>query len=223
MSQLDYHEARLLAFWQRHAVLICAGAALVVLVVALLAGYRMVADREAEQASARYESMHALLREQEADAALETLAQFIAAEPNGYGALAQYRRARLLYEEKGEWEEASAILQTIADNGFLPLPIRDIARLSAAYVQLSHAPANAMAPLLAPLLDEAHPMRHAAREAMAWAWFLEEDYLSARRYLQLIVAASAIPPTMRRRCEALLSVVQRHLYPDKIPQNFEAG
>ena len=223
MSQLDYHSARLLAFWQRHYVLICAGAVLLVLAVGLLTGYRMVADREAEQASARYENMHGALREQEGDAALDMLAQFIAAEPNGYGVLAQYRRARRLYEEQGEWEEASTILKTIAANGFLPQPIRDMARLSAAYVQLSHAPAGEIAPLLERLLADAHPMRHAAREAMAWALFLEEEYLAARRYLQLVMDAPEVSPSMRQRCAALLAVVQRHLYPNKIPQNFEAG
>ena len=223
MSQLDYHEARLLAFWQRHYVLICAGAVLVIVVAGLFSGYRMVADREAEQASARYEKMHADLRDQEADAALETLADFIAAEPNGYGVLAQYRRARLLYQEEGDWEAARASLQEIAANGFLPQPIRDLARLSAAYVQLSHAPAAEIAPLLEPLLKDAHPMRHAAGEAMGWALFLEEDYLAARRHLQRVAAAPAITPAMRRRCEALLAVIQRHLYPDKIPQTFEAG
>ena len=223
MSQLDYHSARLMQFWQRHYVLICAGAALLVLAVGLLTSYRMVADREAESASGRYEAMHAALREQEGDAALDTLAEFIAAEPNAYGVLAQYRRARRLYEERGEWEEASAILKTVAANGFLPQPIRDMARLSAAYVQLSHAPASEIEPLLTRLLADSHPMRQASGEAMAWALFLEGEYLGARGDLQLMVAAPEVGPSMRQRCAALLAVVQRHLYPNKIPQDFEPG
>ena len=80
----------------RYGLLVIGGAVGIVLLVAIIVGYRAFQQSQNEAASLRYEALLQQIGEEEAGAQFEALSSFAREETNGYGVLAAIGAARAL-------------------------------------------------------------------------------------------------------------------------------
>ena len=124
----DLRRDRWQALWDRYGLLVICGAVGIVLLVAIIVGYRAFQQSQNEAASLRYEALLQQIGEEEAGAQFEALSSFAREETNGYGVLAAFGAARAA-AENGDFTAALAGFDALAARGDLARPMRDYARL----------------------------------------------------------------------------------------------
>ena len=200
-------------FWTKHQNLIFA---LAVLIVLATAGYRFYEYRSlqaAEAAGAAFQQALDLDRDGKAADARAALAKVVADAPGGYRALARFADAALT--AKSDPKAGAAAYDALAADGSLDPLFRDAARLRAALARLSAGDAEAAKSQLETLATPTGVFRNTARLTLGAIAIQAKDYTTAGKWLDLVVADPAAPPSERQSAESLLGVVASNAVPGK--------
>ena len=209
----DLRRDRWQAIWDRYGLLVIGGAVAIVLLVAIVVGYRAYQQSQNEAASLRYEDLLQQMGEAESSARLELLSAFAQQEANGYGVLAAFGAARAA-AENADFTAALAGFDALAARGDLARPMRDYARLQAAIVLVNQkADADDIAARLARLFDEGNALRPIARDILALAYFTKDAPLKARELYAEQLADPDATPFSKQRAQIMLSEVEAKLRP----------
>ena len=199
------------ALWDRYGLLVIGGAVGIVLLVAIVVGYRAFQQSQNEAASLRYEALLQQIEEEGSAAKFELLNSFALEETNGYGVL---RWGAGTAAENGDFTTALAGFDALAARGDLAAPMRDYARLQAAIVLVNQkASADDIAARLARLFDEGNALRPIARDILALAYFTKDAPLKARELYAEQLADPDATPFSKQRAQIMLSEVEAKLRP----------
>ena len=209
----DLRRDRWQALWDRYGLLVIAAAVGIVLLVAIVVGYRAFQQSQNEAASLRYEGLIQQIEEEDSATKFELLNTFAQEENNGYGALAAFGAARAA-SENGDFTAALAGFDALAARGDLARPMRDYARLQAAIVLVNQkANADDIAARLARLFDDDNALRPIARDILALAYFTKDAPLKARELYAEQLADPDATPFSKQRAQIMLSEVEAKLRP----------
>ena len=209
----DLRRDRWQALWDRYGLLVITAAVGIVLLVAIVVGYRAFQQSQNEAASLRYEALIQQIEEEDNATKIELLNTFAQEENNGYGALAAFGAARAA-SENGDFTAALAGFDALAARGDLARPMRDYARLQAAIVLVNQkANADDIAARLARLFDDDNALRPIARDILALAYFTKDAPLKARELYAEQLADPDATPFSKQRAQIMLSEVEAKLRP----------
>jgi hypothetical protein len=206
------------AAWSKYGRYIIATAvAIVVLVALVIAGTSYLRGQE-EAASQRYDALLETLVDLDTQAKIAPLETFVAAEDNGYGALARFTAA-LAHAEQSQNNAASAdaaitSFDALADNSSLPDSLRDLAKLQSAIVLLdSQGSLQDIELRLDALLDDDNGLQPMARETMALAYMVNDKPLKARELFKAQIGDARVTSLSRERASIMLESLTGALTP----------
>lgn len=191
--------------WDRYGLYVVAAAVLLVLAVAGWRGWEWYAARQAAEASARFETAMQLSRDgkpAEAEKAFEEIANDSA---GGYRTLARFRAAA--EAGKADAKAGVAAFDAIAADTSLEGPMRDIARLQAAYLLVDTGSVAEIRSRMDPLAVPGGAFRHSANEVIGLAHYRAGEYEQAAKVFAAIVSDPETPPALRQRAQVMNALV----------------
>lgn len=171
----DLRRDQATAIWKKYGTYIIGAVLLLVLVVAAHWGWTKYATNRQMQASADFLSAASTSDLK----ARETALAKVAAEGGVYGVLARFRLAETAIEA-GDKAKARGILGEIAKDGDADKPLRDLALIQAALLELEVGKPEAAADLVKDLTQEGEPYRLSALEVTGLAALAAGDNEKAR-------------------------------------------
>ncbi len=123
---------------------------------------------------------------------------------SGYAALAQFRRAASL-AAADERDAAIAVFAAIYNDGATPQPMRDLARLRAAYLSLQDG-RDIVLGHLGPLTESDGAYGPYADEVAGLAALKAEDYETALSLFSTLASLPQTPPSLAQRAEEYLAL-----------------
>jgi hypothetical protein len=191
--------------WDRYGIYVVGAAVLLVLAVAGWRGWEWYAARQAAESSVRFEAAMQLSREgkpAEAEKAFEQIAKDGTA---GYRTLARFRDAG----EAGKTDAKAGVaaFDAIAADTSLEGPMRDIARVQAAYLLVDTASVAEIKGRMDALAVPGHAFRHSANEIIGLAHFRAGEVEQAARVFGAIVSDPETPPALRQRAQVVNALV----------------
>ena len=139
----------------------------------------------------------------------DALAAFQTLEADGYGAypvLAQMRAATL-QAQKGNTDAAIAAFKAISTNDAIVQPMRDAAKIRAAYLLVDTGTYEQVLAEVETLAVDGNGLRSSAREALGLAAYKAGDKTKAKDWLQQIVDDSQAPRGVANRARMVLDVM----------------
>ena len=211
--EADLRRDRWQAIWDRYGLLVIGGAVSIVLLVAIVVGYRAYQQSQNEAASLRYEDLLQQMGEADSAAQFKLLSAFARREANGYGVLADFGAARVA-AKNADFTAALAGFDALAARSDLTRSMRDYARLQAAIVLVNQkANADDIAARLVRLFDEGNALRPIARDILALAYLTKDAPLKARELYSEQLADPDATPFSKQRAQIMLSEVEAKLRP----------
>lgn len=189
--------------WSRYGNLFVA---LCLVVVAAVAGYKGWQYWQVKQSESAAETFFAAAKLAGAGKADDALKQFESIGHPGYGLLAQFRQAATL-AATGKPDEAVKIYDGLAANSAAAAPLRDLARIRAAYVLIDTANQEDLAQRVKPFDVTGDPWRHAAREIQALAAWRAADHAAADTMVKSMLGDPETPSGMRQRAQVLAELL----------------
>tara|TARA_A200000113_G_scaffold140682_1_gene126386 strand:+ start:1715 stop:2380 length:666 start_codon:yes stop_codon:yes gene_type:complete len=211
--EAELRSDRLKAFWDRY------GSAIIIVllaIVVLVAGTNIYSSYRTSQnikASERYEALIEQVGDANQETSIQLFSDFILAEDNGYGKIAAFHKARLLHQS-GDTDSAVEAYDILSDDGSLPTALNALAELSAASLLVGSIPASDLDARLQGLLRPDNAYRHSARELAGLAYFLSEEYLTAREIYDMALSDNELPESLRARI-----IIMRGLVVDELLNN----
>lgn len=200
----DVRNARLKALWDRFGLLVIGAAVALVVGTGVWVYWRDVQRVRREAAAEQFLAGEKLLLEgktAEAAAHFAKLAQ--SSEVEGYSLLARMKEAATKVEQ-GDMQGAVAQYDALAaDNGLDPL-LRAVAALKAAILLYDTASPDELTLRLTPLAAADGPMRHSAREMLAFLALRGGGTEAARKGFEALADDLAAPKGIRARAAEIL-------------------
>lgn len=192
--------------WKRFRPLIIGGAVVIVLGVA---GASLWEWWQAKQSSASGDRFIAAVKsasdgkQDDAVKALEALSK------DGFGAYPELARLRLatLKAEKGDAKGSIADFLAIGKDAAIPAPVRNAAKLRAAWLMIDNASYEELSSAVEELAAPTSPVRNSAREALGLSAFKAGNYAKAKEWLQLIVDDNDAPAGAKTRARTVLALI----------------
>jgi hypothetical protein len=200
----EVRRERLRKLWERYNGLILAVVVLVVAGVAGWRGYEYYQSKRAAESGAQFEAALSLAeagKSEEAIAAFDKIAQ---SGTSGYRVLARLRAAAVTAAR----DKAAAVkgFDAVAADSSVDSKLRDLAAIRAGFLLVDSAPLSEMQQRLEPLTGGQGTFRHTARELLALSAFREKDAAAIKRWADMITGDLESPAAMRGRVEALLAL-----------------
>lgn len=204
----DLRRDRIADAWVNYGRYVIGGAVSIVLLVASLTGYVAFETGQQEAVSARYDTLQADIAGADNEQKIARLLAFAETENNGYGALARFAAA-LNQAEIGQFDNALAGFDELADSIGLPESLQDYASLQAAIVLLDNGGALVdIEGRLDDLADDGNRLQPMAREVLALAYSAHDKPLEARDLLMQQIADGRVSSLTRARAEIMLQTVR---------------
>lgn len=203
----EVRSEKIAQIWKRFGNLIIAACVAVVLGVGGYKGWQYWQAQLAEKAGMEWYNAVALSeggKAAEADAAFD---QITKSGHKGYSVLAKLSQAARLGQD-GKIAEAVKTYDAVAADSSVDQPLRDLAKVRAAYLLVDSASVADLASRLKGLDDNTSSWRHAVREIMALAHIRAADYKAADEQLKLILADVATPAALRTRTVLVSAQIQ---------------
>jgi hypothetical protein len=202
----DYRRDRAIRFWTKYQYWFIGLAALVIVGTAAWRYYSHVRAEAAEAAGAKYEAALQLSSEgksAEAESAFEELARIA---PKGYANLARLRAADEIAgrDPQAAIKAYDALAAEPAYNDYF----REFARLRAAILDVDQGDPKEVDQRLALLGVEAFACHNTIHELQGLIALKRDDYTTAGRWFDAIVADPQASSALRQRAEAFLGLVQ---------------
>lgn len=195
------------AIWTRFGPLLFGGAVAIVLGTAAYVGYNHWTTTKASASGDQFLEALNLAAADKKDEALTALQDL---EKTGYGAypvLAQLRAATLLFQ-KGDAAGAVAAFDSASADKAVPMPLRDMAKLRAAYILVDTGSYDDVAKRVETLTADGNPMRHAARETLGLAAWKAGRTDDANKLFQQIADDGLAPANLRQRANTMLDLIR---------------
>ncbi len=201
---------KLTQLWDRFGTLFIAGCIGIVVVVGSFKGWQYWQAQLAEKAGMDWYNaitLSAAGKIAEADAAFDEITK---SGHKGYSVLAKLSQAARLGQD-GNKAEAVRIYDGVAAEAAVDQPLRDLARVRAAYLLVDTDSVSDLSSRLSGLDSENSSWRHAVREIMALAHVRASDFKAADEQLKLILADPATPAALRARTVLVSAQIQPQL------------
>jgi hypothetical protein len=198
--------------WERFGNVILGACIGVVLLVGGFKGWQYWQNKLAEEAGMEWYQAIRLAEEgkaAEADAAFDKISESGHA---GYAALAELSQAARLGQD-GKSEEAVALYDKVANDGSVDDPLRNLARVRAAYLLVDTADVADIRQRLSGLNNPQSSWRHGAREVLMLANVRRGDIKAADQLAAEILTDPATPAAMRARVQLVSAQLQSQLPP----------
>lgn len=201
----EVRREQLKKLWDRYSLYIIAVAVLLVASIAVWRGYEWWIGKQAAAAGAAFEQAVNLAeqgKQAEAQAAFDRLA---AEAPGGYAVLARLRAAAGLAGSKPE--DGVKAYDALAADPAIGTALQDLASVRAAMLRVDAAPFDEVQRRLEALATSDRAFRHSARELLALSAWHHQDFIAARKYIDMIASDAQAPPAMRNRVQILSALI----------------
>jgi hypothetical protein len=181
-----------------------AAAILVVLTIAAYTGWQRYTESYRAERARQYESVLQLVASGDAKAPDELAA--LAADDDGYGALARFQSAALK-AKAGDSAGAAAVYEQLAADGAVDQHLRDLAVILLALQTADTAAPDALTRRLEPLTEPGNPWRYSALEITAVLARRNGDTAKAQEILTGL-ADDLDAPALRQRATEMLAALK---------------
>jgi hypothetical protein len=191
--------------WKRFGRILIGIAVLVVLGTIGKVSYEYWRDSEASAAGDEFLAALTLARDGKKDEALAALGKL---EKEGFGSypvLARMRSASLLAETDAQG--AVNAFTAIAKDTSVPQPVRDAARLRAAYLLVDTGTYEQVSAEVEQLTTPQSATRHSAREVLGLSAYKHGDYARAKEWFDAILNDNETPRNIANRAQMLLDLI----------------
>lgn len=198
---------KLTQIWSRFGTLIVAGCIGIIVLVGSYKGWQYWQAQLAEKAGMEWYNaitLSAAGKTAEADAAFDEITK---SGHKGYSVLARLSQAARIGQD-GNKAEAVKIYDGVTADGAVDQPLRDLARVRAAYLLVDTDSVADLSSRLSGLDSENSSWRHAVREILALAHVRTSDFKAADEQLKLILADPATPAALRARTVLVSAQIQ---------------
>jgi hypothetical protein len=195
------------ALWDRYGSYAIGIAIVVVVATAAWVGWDYWTRSQANASGDRFSQALQLAKDGKAD---EALAELQTLEKDGYGAypvLARMRTATLLATQDKP-DEAVAAFDAVANDSSVPVAMRDMARLRAAYILVDTGSYDDVASRAEALTADGDPLRHSAREALALAAWKAGHGDDALKLFEQIASDAAAPRNAQQRATLMAELIR---------------
>lgn len=195
------------ALWDRYGPMAIAIAVLVVVGTGLFVAWEYWRETSANESGDQFSQALILANSGKND---EALVAFEALEKDGYGAypiLARMRSATV-QAEKGDFTAAVASFDAVAADTAIPVIIRDMARLRAAYLLVDHGSYADVSSRVEPLTADTNALRHSAREALGLAAWKDGKVADAQKLFEQVASDDGAPRNTRERATLLSELIR---------------
>ncbi len=202
----ELRQDRAKALFQSYGLWFIGIAVLVVLATAGWRGYEYWTTKQANSSGDAFSRALTLANSGKSD---EATAAFDKLEKTGYGAyplLARMRSATVL-ANKGDFKGAVAGFDDVAKDKSIPVSIRDIASLRAAYILVDHGSYTDVAARAEALTDDSNPLRFSAREALGLAAWKAGKSADALKLFDEITGDPSAPASVRQRANLMSELI----------------
>lgn len=201
----EVRREQLKKLWEKYSIYFIALMVLVVAGVAGWRGYAYLEGKKAAEAGAAFEKAVELSEQDKHADAEKAFAELAAKAPSGYRTLARLRAAA----EAASRDPAAAakMYDDIAADRSVGGEWQDLARLRAAGLVLDSASYADMQQRLEASAAPKSTFRHSAREMLALSAWRNNDMTAARKWLDAIGEDNETPPGLRSRAEALQALL----------------
>lgn len=203
----ELRSERAKAIWRRFGPFIIGAAIAVVLGTAANVAYNHWTSTQAAASGDEFLAALDLAAAGKNDEALTVLEKLQASGYGSYPALAQMRSASIL-ASKGDKVGAVAAYDKAAADQSVPAPLRDMAKIHAAYILLDTGSYDDVAKRVEVLSSDSHPMRHSAREAMGMAAWKAEKNDDAAKLFKQVADDPLAPANIRQRAHIMLELMR---------------
>jgi hypothetical protein len=201
----EVRREQLKKLWDKYSIYFIALMVLIVAAVAGWRGYQYLEAKKAAEAGAGFEKA-VELSEQDKHAEAETAFIELAAKaPSGYRTLARLRAAAELGAR--DPKAAAKMYDDLAADRSVGGEWQDLAKIRAAGLLLDSASYADMQQRLEPSATPKSTFRHSAREMLALSAWRNNDITAARKWLDAIAEDGETPPGLRSRAEALQALL----------------
>lgn len=201
----ELRQDKIKSAWRRFGKMVIALAVAIVLAVAAWTGYKTWAESRANASGDRFLAALDAARDGNTDEALKGLAALEADGTGAYPLLARFRSAALTAAK--DPKAAVTAFDAVAADSSVAQPLRDIAKLRAAYLLVDHGTYAEVATRAEVLSADGNPMRYSALEAMGLAAYKAGDNANAQKLFETITADSAAPESLTQRAQIMLSLI----------------
>lgn len=194
------------SIWNRYGKIIIGIAVAIIIAVAANTAWNWYADKQASASGDRFLEALTLANEGKNEEALAALGQL---QEDGYGqypVLARMRAATV--QANDDAAGAAAAFDTISADTSVPVALRDIAKLRAAYLMVDLGSYADVAGRAETLSADGNPLRHGAREALGLAAWKEKKYADAHALFKQISDDETSPPPARQRANMMLDLIR---------------
>jgi hypothetical protein len=187
------------------------GALIIIVAVAIVfgtAGWRGYQYWSGKQASASGDEFLSAMKLASENKPAEALAVYEKLEKDGYGAypvLARMRAATLTSEK--DPKAAAEQFASIGKDSSVAEPLRDAAKLRAAWLMVESEPYQAVSAQVEELTTGQNPMRHAAREVLGLSAYKNGDFKRAKEWYEAITSDQLTPANTGHRAQIMLDVM----------------
>lgn len=205
--QEDVRSAQLKALWDRYGILVIGAAVAIVVATGVGVYWQDMQRAKRELAAKEFLAGEKLLldgKPAEAVTHFSKLAQETGIE--GYALLARMKEAATKIDA-GNAPGAIAAYDALAADSGLDAALRAVASLKAAMLLFDTASADELKLRLAPLAKDDGPVRHSAREMLAFLALRENSVDAARKQFQQLADALDAPQGIRARAAEILQTL----------------
>jgi hypothetical protein len=195
--------------WRQYGKYVIAAAIALVAGVAAATAWEQYRHSLRVADEVRFATAKRLVEEGKKPDAAALFADLAGAGDSSYGILAKFHQAALR-AEAGETDAAAAIYRSLADDGGLSQPLRDLATLLLALLRVDNAGGDEAADLtrrLERLADGAGAWRHSANELLGLMAQKSGDAAKAKEYFRRVVDDAAAPQGARGRAAQMLAAL----------------
>ena len=201
----ELRQDKLKSVWRRFSTILISAAIAIILAVAAWTGYGSWSEGRANASGDRFLAALDAARAGNSDEALKGLTALEADGTGAYPLLARFRAATLTAAK--DPKAAVAAFDAVAADSSVAQPLRDIAKLRAAYLLVDHGTYAEVAARAEALSADGNPMRYSALEAMGLAAYKAGDNANAQKLFETITADTAAPDGVASRATILLSLI----------------
>ena len=192
--------------WKRFRPLIIGVAVLIVLGVA---GGALFEWWQARESSASGDRFINAVKDASADKSDQAMKELEALSKDGFGAYPVLARMRLatLKADKGDAKGAIADFNALGQDSAVPGPVRNAAKLRAAWLMVDNNSYEELASAVEELAAASSPVRNSAREVLGLSAYKAGNYTKARDWLQLVLDDKESSSGAKTRARTVLALI----------------
>lgn len=193
--------------WKRYGTLVMAVAFGIIAGVAGYKGWQYYALKQAENAGATFLGAVEQAEKSGPTESVKVFDEIAEGSHSGFALLARFQVAGNLAAE-GKIEEAVKAFDALAADSAADQPMRDMARVRAAYLLVDSLSSAELRSRLAGLDVDGNPWRASAREIIALALYREANYVQADKLVSQILIDAETPSGVRQRAQVIASLLR---------------